>query len=218
MSLPAIILQLSIWSILLPLVAGFFYFKQLDEPSRIIFIVVVLATPAQLLTVSMIHTQKLNVVYNAYTLLEFLLFYFFIGRNFQRQVFKTISLITVGLFYTLAFWLIFKHGLYEKFLNELVCGANCAYLIWLFMFILEGLLTEQKLMSPQLPIFWFVVGLLFYAPCTVFVFALTHYINNSTNPFIHNLWSIQGAFNILMYVLFAIGFYKSHLLMQRQSA
>lgn len=218
MSLPALILQLSIWSILLPLVAGFFYFKQLDEPSRIIFTVVILATPAQLLTVAIIHTQRLNVVYNVYTLLEFLLFYLFIGRNFRRQAFKTISLTAVGLFYLFAVWLVGRHGLYNKFLNELVCAANCTYLVWVFMYILEGSLSEQKLMNPALPFFWFVLGLLFYTPCTIFVFALTHYIQKSTNPFIHNLWSIQGLFNTLMYVLFAVGFYKSRLLARKQKA
>ncbi len=218
MSLPDFILQLSIWSILLPLVAGFVYFKQLDQPSLLIFIVVVLATIPQLLTLSMIHTEELNVVYNVYTLLEFLLLYFFIGRNFQRQIFNRIGMITVGLFCLLGMWLIGKYGLYQKFLNELICAANCIYLAWIFMFILEGLLNEQKLVNPRLPLFWFLTAILFYAPCSIFVIALAHYIKKSTNPLIHNMWSVHGVFNILMYVFFAVGFYKSHLLVQRTKA
>ena len=51
MTLSEIILQLSIWSVLAPLVAGLFFFRYLDEPSRIIFYVVVVATIPQLLTI-----------------------------------------------------------------------------------------------------------------------------------------------------------------------
>lgn len=206
------ILQLSIWSILLPLVAGFLFFKQLDESSRVIFIIVVLATIPQLLTVSMLHTKKLNVVYNVYTLLEFSLMYFFIGKEFQNRAFKIASYALIFLFYALALWVIHEYGLYEKFLNELICAANIIYLIWIFLFILQGLLHERNLINAKQPVFWFVAGLLFYTPCSIFVVALANYIQKSTNPFIHNLWSIQGVFNTLMYILFAVGFYKSHLL------
>lgn len=216
MSLANIILQLSIWSIVLPLVAGFFYFKQLDEPSRIVFMVVVLATIPQLLTIPMDQKKPLNVVYNVYTLLEFFLIYFFIGRDFQNRFSKRLSNILVCSFYVLAAWVIGKHGLYQKFLNELICAANVIYLIWIFLFVLEGLMYERRLMTPRLPIFWFITGLLFYTPCSIFVIALANYINDSTNAFIHNLWSIQGVFNALMYVLFAVGFYKSHLLSRSQ--
>jgi len=217
MSLSYLILQLSIWSVVLPLVAGFLFFKSLDEPSRILFYVVILATIPQLLTVQMIHTKDLNVVYNAYTLIEFPLIYFLLGNKFQRKFFRYASKTIVILFFTLSALLIARFGLRDKFLNELVCAANTAYLAWIFMLILENVLNDQKLMNPRLPIFWFISGLLLYTPCTILIFAFTYYIGKSTTPFIHNLWSIQGVFNTIMYVFFAIGFYKSHILMKQKS-
>jgi hypothetical protein len=205
-----IILQLSIWSVVLPLVAGFLFFKQLDEPSRIVFYVVVLATLPQLLTASLHHSKNLNIVYNIYTPLEFIFIYFLLGNKYTKPIFRYISLCLVAVFFILLTVMIAWFGLYWKFLNELVCAANTIYLIWIFMFILQSLLTDQKLMNHRLPMFWFISGLLIYTPCTIFVFALAYYIENSKNPVIHNLWSIHGVFNVTMYCLFAIGFYKSY--------
>lgn len=209
MSLSNIILYTSILIVALPLVAGLWYYRQLDKPSHIIFLLVVVAAIPQLLTLSLINTKDMNLVYNIYTLFEFSILYFFIGCNFQRQAFRKISFFTIIVFLGSAVWLIFRYGLYQKWLNELVCVANIAYLVWVFMFILESLLNETKLMNAKLPVFWFVIALLFYTPCTIFVVAMSHYIKD--NPFMKNLWSIHGVFNILMYAFFAIGFYKSHL-------
>ena len=218
MTLSEIILQLSIWSVLAPLVAGLFFFRYLDEPSRIIFYVVVVATIPQLLTIEMLHMKGLNIVYNAYTLVEFVLIFLFVGNKLQTSITRRIGYSLVALFFLLAVWLITRYGLYHKFLNELVCAANIAYLTWILMFILEGLLNEERLMNTRLPVFWFIAGLLLYAACTVLLFSLTYYIKHSTNPFIHNLWQVQGVLNVALYILFAIGFIKNYQLARLKMA
>lgn len=211
MTFAQIILQLSIWIIIVPLVAGLILFNFLDEPSRLILYLVILAAIPQLLTAIMIHTSNLNVFYNLYTPLEFLFFYFLLGSKFKQPgAFRTISHILIILFLAVLALLIWMYGLKYKFLNELVCMANIVYLIWIFMFILQGLLNDQKLMNTSLPIFWFIAALVLYTPCTIYVFAMSYYIKRSTNPFIHSLWSIHGIFNIMMYLFFSIGFYMNY--------
>lgn len=209
MSLSQIILQLSIWSVLVPLVAGLFFYRYMDDPSRIIFYVVICATIPQLLTLQMLHMKGLNIIYNLYTLVEFVLIFLFVGIRLQTKALRRISYSMVALFVILSVWLVAFYGMYQKFLNELVCAANIAYLTWILMYILEGLLHEEKLMNARLPEFWFIAGLLLYASCTILLFSLTYYIKTSTNPIIHNLWQVQGVLNVVMYILFAIGFSKN---------
>lgn len=211
-----IILQLSIWIILVPLVAGLLFFRHLDEPSRIVFYVVVLAAVPQLLTASLDQTKGLNIVYNIYTPIEFIFLYFLLGNNYSKKAFAYTSTALLIAFFALAAALTVKEGLYDKFLNELVCAANTVYLIWIFLYILQGVLTDQRLMNPRLPMFWFVAGLLIYTPCTIFAFALTDYIAQSTHRIISNLWSIHGVFNTVMYCLFAVGFFQSYRLSKAQ--
>ncbi|MET0637740.1 MAG: hypothetical protein ABWZ25_17050 [Chitinophagaceae bacterium] len=210
MTITSAFLQLSIWIVLLPLVTGFLFFKRLDEPSRIVFYIVVFATVPQLLTVSMIKSKELNIVYNVYTLGEFLFTYFLLGHSFANKWFNYISRSLVVAYSTFAGILISYNGLYHKFLNELVCAASTVYLIWIFLTILDTLYHEEKLINSRLPFFWYLTAILLYSPCTIFVFALTYYIEKSTNPVIHNLWNIQSFFNVVMYTLFAIGFYQSY--------
>jgi len=205
------ILQLSIWIIVVPLVAGLVFFRFLDAPSRLVLYLVILAAIPQLLTATMHHNRNLNIIYNIYTPVEFLFFYLLLGNKLKQQVvFKTISFILIVVFLATLALLTWLYGIKDKFLNELVCVANITYLFWVFMFILKGLLNDEQLLNTRLPIFWFIAGLLLYTPCTIYVFAMTYYIEQSTNPFIHNLWSIHGIFNSLLYIFFSIGFYMNY--------
>ena len=150
--------------------------------------------------------------------MEFVLIFLFVGNKLQTSITRRIGYSLVALFFLLAIWLISRYGMYHKFLNELVCAANIAYLTWILMFILEGLLNEERLMNTRLPVFWFIAGLLLYAACTVLLFSLTYYIKHSTNPFIHNLWQVQGVLNVALYILFAIGFIKNYQLARLKMA
>jgi hypothetical protein len=216
MNFSEIILQLSIWSIIVPLVAGCFLFKKLDKPSLIMFAIVVLATIPQLLTVTMHHNKNLNIIYNLYTLLEFILMYLLFGRNLQTRIFRYLNVAAIIGFYTLAIVEIANYGMRAWFLNALVAASGIVYLVWIFLYILENLLKDQTILNPQLPVFWYTVAWLLYGASTSFVFSMANYIDNSKNPFIHNLWTIQGVFNVILYLFFAIGFYQSYLLRSHQ--
>jgi hypothetical protein len=209
MSISELLLQVSSWCVLLPLFIGGSLYTRLDRDSRWIFYLVALATVPQLLTPFDLHTHALWLTYNIYTPLEFTLTWFFIGNKLQRRLFRALAGLLVAGFAGLSVYLVLRFGWAERFLNEWVVAADIAYLCWVFLFILESLLNEVRLLNTNLPLFWYISGLLLYAPCTIFVFSLCYYIRDSKNPFIHRLWNIQAAFNIALYVLYAVGLYKN---------
>ena len=208
-NISSFILEVSIWCILLPLITGSLLYKKLDADSRLIFFLVAFATLPQILTAFFQHSSGLIFIYNIYTPVEFIFIYLFIGNKFQGAIFKKISVLLIFLFISYSCFLCMYYGLSERFLNEWVCSANMCYLIWIFLFILESLILEKKLVNTHNPAFWFITGLIIYTPCTIFVFALCYYIETSGNYLIKNLWIIHGIFNTILYVLFAIGLYQN---------
>jgi hypothetical protein len=210
MAFSAFTYQMSIWSIIIPLMAGVFFYKKLDRDSKIIFYLVVLAASPQIITAFILSSSPVrNIFYNVYTPVEFVLTYLFVGKKIQNISFRNICRFVVVLFIILSVALVYRYGLSHRFLNEWVCAANISYLCWIFLFILESLLQERRLLNTSLPLFWYISALLIYTPCTIFVFALSFYITGSKNPFISNLWIIHEIFNTLLYILFAIGLYKN---------
>jgi hypothetical protein len=201
--------QLSVWIIILPLLVGAINFYKLDKQSRYVFYLVLLATIPQLLTAFISRTVLLDFIYNAYTPMEFLLVYLFIGRSLESSLFKNISMGTVVAFGILVFGFIFYFGMQAKFFNEWVAVANIFYLTWILLFVLESLKNEKKLIDARQPLFWYLSGLILYTPCTVIVFALYYHIDTSRNILIKNLWIIHGVFNITLYLFFTIGLYKT---------
>jgi len=201
--------QLSVWIIILPLLVGAINFYKLDKQSRYVFYLVLLATIPQLLTAFISRTVLLDFIYNAYTPMEFLLVYLFIGRSLESSLFKNISMGTVVAFGILVFGFIFYFGMQAKFFNEWVAVANIFYLTWILLFVLESLKNEKKLIDARQPLFWYLSGLILYTPCTVIVFALYYHIDTSRNILIKNLWIIHGVFNIILYLFFTIGLYKT---------
>jgi len=203
MLIPKIIWYISVWSVLLPFLTGILLYRRLDHHSRIIFAIVVAAIPPQLLTLPFPHSGTLDILYNIYTILEFVLVYFLFAGSITGTL-KKAFLAPFFPFLAFVTYSIYSQGL-KPYFNEWVCAANIAYLYWMFLFVLECLDRDMKWLDTGLPIFWYCSALILYAPCTVFVFSLYAYIDRSTNPFIHRLWSIHGIFNTSMYVMFAIG-------------
>lgn len=187
---------------------GCLIYKKLDKESRIIFYLVILASVPQTLT-DIIGNSLLHFIYNVYTAIEFFLIYIFIGNKMQRRIFRNISTVIAVAFILLSLFIFIFYGWNHGFLNEWVCAANICYLSWILLFILESLENEKKLLNVHDPLFWHLSALLIYTPCTMFVFALSSYINKSQNPFINKLWIIHGVFNTLLYLFFAIGFFKA---------
>lgn len=197
---------LSIWSILLPLFTGFLYFRRLGNDSRIILGIVALATIPQLLRAFMMKGSALNISYNLYTICEVVLFYcLFVNKLFsysRKRVFVFSGLLAL----LCNVCMILVYGLMERFISELVCLNNFIYTVWMLLIILDQYATDDWEINPSMPFFWYLLGLLLYAPCTMLIYSLWPYIKRYPDSILSQLWVIQYIFNIIMYVLFAAGF------------
>ena len=200
-------LQLSIWSVVIPFLAGLLWFKQLSTASKTVFWLVIAAIVPQVLTEFMHQGNFLNTLYNIYTPVEFVIIYRLFYKPAYIPLFKRIRLVSVMLFLVFAIMIVSWYGINHRFLNELVCVANLCYVAWISVFILQGLLNDEETPDHGSPMFWYVSGLILYTPATALVFSF--YYSIGKNDLVKSLWIIHDIFNTAMYVFFAIGMYKN---------
>ncbi len=197
---------ISIWIIVLPLIAGLINYKGLNKDSRWIFSLVVIGFIPQILTF-IINKQDplLNLSYNIYTLVEFGILYFLFFDKYQHPTIKVILKITLFVYIVIATAIILRDGIRDKFLNDLVCVNNVAYMIWILLLLKEQYNIQDSIIHKKNPFAWYLLAFLIYAPCSIIAFALYHYIRGDASPVLKNLWIIQSVCNILLYILFSVG-------------
>lgn len=202
-----ILRTISIWIVVLPLVAGFINYKGLNKDSKWIFFLVITALVPQLLTF-IIDKENflLNTSYNIYTLIEFIVLYIIFKSKYRQSFNKSIVTATFIIYTIIAAILFTRDGLSQKFLNDLVCVNNVIYMIWILFFLKEQYSTKTTRIQRRSPFAWYLLAILIYAPCTVMVFSLYYYIREG-NPILSNLWIIQSVCNILLYILFSVGLF-----------
>lgn len=203
-----IIRTISIWIIVLPVLAGFINYKGLNKDSRWIFLLVLIAAVPQLLTfVIDEHNTLLNISYNLYTLVEMVIIYFLFINKFSQQGNKWVVYSSAVLYLFVALYFFINEGFAAKFLNTLVCINNSIYMLWILLLLKEQYQVKESFIVKTNPFMWYLLGMLIYAPCSVIAFALYHYIREQENVVIANLWVIQSICNILLYILFTIGLF-----------
>lgn len=204
-----IALDISIWSITIPLFVGFVNFKILNQNSLIVYYLILLASIPQLLTIGFLRTSTLNLIYNVYTPIEFGFIFYLMSRNIYISLLRKLLIAISFLFVFLSLYLIASTGINGRFLYEWVCYANLCYFCYCILIIFQNLINEKDLLHYDMPMFWFLSGLLLYTPCTFFVFALYPFIYKSDNIIIKNLWIIHNIFNTVLYIFYAVGLYKN---------
>lgn len=150
------------------------------------------------------------VVYNAYTLIDVLICFFLFYRNIQKRNIRIIQIVLICVFLFTAIALYRKSG-FNTFHNELVCFDSIIQMVWVLFFFYERYKDEKILRLQEQFIFWFCLGLLFYSPCTYFLFAFRKIVNDE----LAYLWGMHSVLNILMYVLITIGFFANYLKSKR---
>ncbi len=199
---------ISIWIIVLPLLAGFINYKGLNKDSRWIFLLVIAASVPQLLTFTIDeHTALLNVSYNVYTVVEIAVFYFLFNRKFSSKESRGTLYVSVAVYFLITLYFFIRKGLAAEFLNTLVCVNNCIYMLWILLLLKEQYQVKETFIVKSNPFMWYLLGILIYAPCSVIAFALYHYMREEESSIMANLWVIQSICNILLYILFTIGLF-----------
>lgn len=201
---------ISIWIVVLPLVAGVINYKGLNRDSRWIFLLIIVALAPQLLTFIIDSQNKvLNISYNLYTVAEFAILYVLFYNKYHLAFYNTIFRLSLWAYLVIAGWVLVTNGFADKFLNDLVCYNNIIYTVWILFFLKEQYHLKDTVITQSNPFAWYLLALLIYAPCTIIVFALYYYIRAKANPVLMNTWIIQSVCNILLYLFFTAGLFIS---------
>ena len=210
MQLQELINTLSIWSIFLPIITGIYKLLKLKYIPGIIFSICLIGTPPQLLNYIHRSSPLKPLFYNLYLILEFVLVYFLFRRELKkRRLFTTM----VCLFYPLIAFYFLQNQLTTEFTPYMVCVNSAVYIVWVFIFIMEQVDSEDSASTFSISnsFFWYLTGIFLYATCTYPIFMLWDYIyTNKNDPLVKSLLMVHDVINTLMYVLFTIGLIKDY--------
>lgn len=198
---------LSIYSILVPLIIGMIFLKRLSFNAILIWGIVVAGTIPQLLKPVLDKTNALNIIYNIYILVEFILFYFLFREKYQVKLLKVIFQISATAYIVLLAAIVMYKGIEQDFLNELMILNCITYVLWILIYLLEQYDDDFVfLFTYRSSFFWFLSGMFFYSLCTIMVFTFWDFIETGLSYLAAVLKVIHNIFNITLYVFFSIGF------------
>lgn len=197
-----ILQQISIWIILLPLIIGLWLSKKLSHKSLLILLLVIVATPPQLVS-DFLPKGITNILYNVYTPVEFLILYFFFKGRFYSKTSKIIFKWSPVLYLLISVaFLLQAKSIQARFISEWVSVNNLFYLLWILLYFRDQYLLPEMELSIDDSFCWSLLGIFIYAACTSLHFVLYDIIQKSF------LLTFQSSFNILLYTLFAVSFLK----------
>ena len=206
----ALLANISIWIILLPFIIGLAGFKRLNYESRIVFFVVLAGLIPQVLRPFLNNSSTLTVLYNLYTPVDFTL-YFLLFLSKMRSVFNRKFLyLSLFLFIAVSLILIFKKGLQQNFLNELVIFNHVMQICWVCLCLMEYYKTDEAFIETRQPFFWFLSGITAYASCTIIFYSLWNIVKSDEKGPMQLLKLIHHFFNIMLYIFFSIGLMKNY--------
>lgn len=146
------------------------------------------------------------IVFNIFSVLEFLLITSFFNEIFDSRNKKIYYLVILILTTAIAIS-VFTLGRNNNYLNYLNFSI-CILFIILSLFYFIKLLRDQKVDNIlDYPIFWLNAGILLYFSCSVFIFIFSNfYLGFSVEA--RSIWLFHSVINSICYVIFAVGLFK----------
>lgn len=200
--------KISTWSVFLPFFLGLAFIKLLNSRAMIIWILTGLATLPQ-----MAHRflpDGKEIFYNAYTIAEFSLTLCFFYTFFTGKIERVVIYSCLVVFAIVYLSMVKNYGIGERFLSEMVCFDNMVYTGFSLYILYKLFDEEQPVINLSSPEFYFLLGILFFAPITVFVFSIWDYIHNSHSAFATTARFIKHISNTILYLLFSVAFLKCY--------
>ncbi|MCW5910120.1 MAG: hypothetical protein KIT62_03550 [Cyclobacteriaceae bacterium] len=182
---------------LIPLVMGFYVFKQSLSPIRIFLGYLIIGFMTDLTGWYLYVTQngEANMyVRHAYDLFEAVFLFWFIGYTSTSSHLKKFSrwaLVPLFIFWATRFWFsslaVFKTG------TQVMEAFGLAFCILK--------LLESDAFATQRPIFWLWLGVFFYCFGTIFLMGVL----DSRMP---GVWYAHAIINMLAYLIYTVGFWR----------
>ncbi len=190
--------KVSEYSVMLPILVGVLKLQLLDQTSRLVLFLLVIASFPQLSAEYASYDMK-QLMYNVYTLFDLLMWglIFWLSIRYIRARIWIGIMIAVFVIISTFFFVTF--GITKIFIAQLVCLSSFIQVCFVLLYFYDIYVRDDRLILPSLPMFWFAVALLFYAPVTYFHFAFFDSVTA-------DLKIIHNVFNTLMYSIITVGF------------
>ena len=194
--------------VLVPLFIAFYRYDYLQPPGKIILLYLLLEGVTNIIG-RYLAVRKMSNLYvlHVNTCIEFLLICLFF-----REVFNTARakkwLLILALVYIVAAVVnsiflqhISRYNSYALSVSALVVISLCLYYfkVTLFGDTIVNWRTE--------PVFWFTAGFMIYFSSSLFLFILSNFTFHMSQPLTWILWNIHATMVLIMYLLFARGFF-----------
>jgi len=184
---------------------GLANFRYLEANAKTLLLLVAFASIPHIATIA---NKDLPVIYyNGYILIDSLLCPLVFLMSSNKLTIKKIVTLMLAFNFIITLTGLTLWGINKRFYYELVVVNSIFQMLFVTLYFFELNYRNEYIHLKRERMFWFCIGLLFYAPCTFFVFLFYNKINHYyTKSELNYLWQIHNFFNILMYILFSIGF------------
>lgn len=178
--------------------------SKLQVNSRLIFLLVIAGAITQIVG-NYLSPRGVAFLYNVYTPIEYTITYFFIKTSSFSKKRKNLFYFLGFAGFAMALYFLLFVGLKGRFISEWVCFNNIIYTAWILSLLLDIYEDDAIFLHPKMPLFWYLLGLFFFASCTILIFCFWDYIMTAHNKYFDALFQVYELFNIFMYLTFSIG-------------
>lgn len=197
--------SLLIATILIPIVVGVANYKVVDRDSRLFlfFLVIGFITDATMRVMRLANQAQFGIhIYNIYSLIEALFFFWYIRQKTDSVQLRKVS--NIVLYATIPFWIL-CHTAYKVWMEG---KASPSALFDITYEILAAFLTGFVLLQlaestqdiTRSRIFWFTMGIFFYCFCTFFIMGLLQ------TQIVLKIWFMNNIINLISYGFFTVAF------------
>ena len=210
MSFISILKYASVWSIILPFIAGIILFKRINTDSKIILLITIGGVIPQILgNIHVLTGAFINITYNLYTPFEFACYAMLFRKKYTFPKLKLIFKLTLLFFSLISLLLLFYNNISTLFLNQWVMVNNIIQLIWVGMYLIQVYLNDELEFNTDQPFFWFLIAITCYASCTTVFYSLWYILLSNAFTKYRFVEIIHHFFNISLYLLFFVGILKN---------
>jgi hypothetical protein len=191
-----------------PLFLALIYYRRLLKPEKVMtfFLVISGIINAVGCWISW-HRQNNLYLLHIYTCIELLFICLFFGEVFDNKRMKK-WLVVLALIYIAAaisnsilLQDINKFNTYARSVSAIITISFCLYYYKTKLAMTETYRWRRE------PVFWFVTGFLIYFSSSLFLFILSNFTLVMNRPLAWTLWNIHATMVLIMYLLFAAGFW-----------
>lgn len=201
---------ISKWIILLPLTFGLPLFKSLDNDGKIILLVSFIGVIPQIMAPFFREPTLLNILYNLYTPSEFLLYWLFLFSHTKSKISRFVYYFVGLSFVAISVYLLSKNSIATQFISVWVIVNNIFQLILIGVCLLTYYYYDNLEFRLTQPFFWYLIGMILYASCTVIFYSLWNYVKESRTVVFIDLKVVHHVFNILLYLFFSWGLFMNY--------